>query len=275
MLSGAWQNEDVRRTILFLSLVTAAWAQTKLQVTVVDRKTGEPVLGLKAGNFAVLDDRTPRPVQAAEFDKVTLDVMLLFDTSLVGEAVYPLGGAFIEGLEEKEQMAIVSFASSAELIQDFTSSKDLLRRAVRTVKYGNTPRVIDALYAASDGGFQSTIGRKVIVLLSAGVEGYSRTPEREVLKLCRSNQISIFPVFVVGAERSLFEKLARETGGAFFSARDLRLPPPKLAERVYTVLRGRYVLTLADNRALGDRVRVEVTGADPGVRVWASGMPMD
>ena len=264
----------VRRWILLLA-AGALGAQTQLQVTVIDRKTGEPVTGLQAGSFTVLDDRTPRTVQRVEYAAAALDVMLLFDTSLVGEVVYPLGGAFIEGLEGKEQMAIVAFASSADLVQDFTSSKDLLRRAVRNVKYGNTPRVVDAVYAAADGGFQNTVGRKVIVILSAGVEGYSRTPEREVLKLCRSNQISIFPVYVSGAERSLFEKLARETGGAFFSARDLKLAPAKLAERVYTVLRGRYVLTLADNRALGDRVRVEVTGAAPGTKVWASGMPLE
>jgi VWFA-related protein len=265
----------VWRTILWFLLAGGAWTQTRLQVTVIDRKTGEPVTGLKASNFSVLDDRTSRSVHAAEYQKVLLDTMLLFDTSLVGEVVYPLGGAFIEGLEEKEQMAIVSFASSAELIQDFTSSKELLRRAVRSVRYGNTPRVVDALYAAADGGFQNTVGRKVIVVLSAGVEGYSRTPEREVFKLCRSNQISIFSVFVSGADRGLFEKLARETGGASFSARDLKLSPQKLAERVYGVLRGRYVLTLAEGRALGDRVRVEVSGADPALKVWASAMPLD
>ena len=265
----------MRRWIVVLAAASSAWAQTKLQVTVVDRRTGEPMTGLTAANFAVLDDRTPRPVQAAEFAKVAIEVMLLVDTSLVGDVVYPLAGAFLDGLQEKEQMAVVSYASSAELIQDFTSSRELLRRAVRTVKFGNTPRVVDALYAAADGGFQNTIGRKVIVVLSAGVEGYSRTPERDVLKLCRSNQISIFPVYVVGAERSLFEKLARESGGAFFSARDLKLPPPKLAARVYTVLRGRYILTLGDGRALGDRVRVEITGLPQGVRAWASGMPED
>jgi hypothetical protein len=201
--------------------------------------------------------------------------MLLLDTSLVGETVYPLGEAFIAGLEEKEQMAVVAYASSADLVQDFTSSKELLRRAVRNVRFGNSPRLVDAVFAAADGGFQNTIGRKVIVLLSAGVEGSSRTTDREVLKLARSNQISIFPVFVTGIERSLFERLARDSGGAFFSARDLKLPPAKLAALVYTVLRGRYLVTLGDNRALGDNVRVEITAQKPGMRIWASGMPVE
>ncbi len=264
-----------RQAAVFIALSTILLADTRLLVTVVDRRTAEPVKNLKADNFTVLDDRTPRQVLGAEYSPVLLDVMLLFDTSLAGERVFPLGDAFIGGLDEKEQMAIVSFSSSADLIQDFTSSKTLLRQAVHQVKYGNVPRVVDAVYAAAEGGFQNTVGRKVIVILSAGVEGNSRTSERDVLKLVRSNQISIFPVYVIGAERSLFEKLARESGGAFFSARDLRLPPPKLAERVYSVLRGRYVLTLAGNQALGDRARVEITGGPAGVRLWTSALPLD
>jgi len=260
--------------LVLLSLATVQ-AQTRLVVTVIDRKTGEPIQNLKAANFSVLDDRTPRQVESADYGRTTADVMLLFDTSLVGEMVYPLGEAFISGLEPKELMAIVSYASSADLIQDFTSSKELLKRAVRGVKYGNTPRVVDAVYAAADGGFENTIGRKVIVILSAGVEGNSRTRESDVLKLARQKEISIFPVYVVGAERSLFEKLARESGGAFFSARDLKLSPAKLAERVYTVVRGRYILTLAGNQALGEKVRVEVTGGNPGQKLWASGLPME
>ena len=260
--------------VLFL-LASLARAQTKLLVTVVDRKSAEPVSGLQAENFTVLDDRTPKTVTAAEYGSALLDMMLLVDTSLVGEMVYPLAESFIAGLAEKEQMAVVSFASSADLIQDFTSSKQLLRQALRQVRFGNNPRVVDALFAAADGGFQDTVGRKVIVILSAGVEGFSRTSERDVQKLARSNQISIFPVYVIGAERSLFEKLARESGGAFFSARDLRLPPNKLAARVFSVLRGRYVLTLEGNQALGDHVKVEVTGGKPGARLWASGLPLD
>ena len=264
-----------RSVALAILSLAALHAQTRLLVTVIDRKTGEPIANLKAQDFTVLDDRTPRAVQSAEYSKTAIDSMLLVDTSLVGGMVAPLGEAFIGGLEPKEQMAIVSFASSADLIQDFTSSKELLKKALRSVRYGNSPRVVDALYAAADGGFQNAVGRKVIVILSAGVEGYSRTKEADVVKLARQNQISIFPVYVVGAERSLFEKLARESGGAFFSARDLKLPPAKLAERVYSVLRGRYILTLSGNQALGDRVKVEVAAGAPNQKLWASGMPLD
>jgi len=170
-------------------------------------------------------------------------------------------------------MAVVAFHSSADLIQDFTSSPELLRRAVEGVKFGNVPKVLDALYAAIDGGFRTSGFRRVILLLSAGVEGSSRATEREVLRLARRNGVSIYPVYVIGAERSMFELLARETGGTTFNLRELRRHvegPP--GPRVFEVLRSFYTLTLAGNLSLGERIKVEVKR--PG-RWMVSWLPLD
>ena len=49
--------------------------------------------------------------------------MLLLDTSLVGGMVQPVAENLIAQIQPKEQMAVVSFHSSADLIQDFTSSQ--------------------------------------------------------------------------------------------------------------------------------------------------------
>jgi VWFA-related protein len=244
--------------VLALAAIQAP-ASSKLIVTVVEQKSGRPVTDVKAGEFTVLDDRTPRTVEAAEFSAGMMDVMLLLDTSLMGEMVRPVADSLIEQLQPKEQMAIVSFHSSADLIQDFTSSHELLRRAVGTVRYGNSPHLLDALYAAIDGGFESTTFRRVLVVLTTGYEGASRVGERTVLKLARRNSVSIFPVYVAGAEKSLFENLARQTGGASFNLRDMRKtleggPGP----RIFEVLRSHYTVTVQGNLSLSEKLKVEV-----------------
>jgi hypothetical protein len=234
--------------------------QATLRVSVFNERTGEPLTNLTASNFVVTDDKTRLTVESAQYKTSTLDIMLLVDTSLVGEMVRPLGSAFIAALEEKDQMAIVSYHSSADLIQDFTSSKQLLRGALAQVDYGNNPRVLDALFATLDGGFENSSARRVIILLSAGVEGNSRVPEAEVHRLTRARRASIYPVFVMGVERGMFRRLADQSGGAYFAARRLKLDPRPLAERVYAVARGQYEIQVSGVYTLGNRVEVSVQG---------------
>ncbi len=245
-----------------LMFAAAAPGATRALVTVVDSKTGAPVTGLKAEDFAVWDDKTPRRVDAVEFGREPLDIMLLLDTSLVGEAVQSVAASLVSQLEPKEQMAVVSYHSSADLIQDFTSSQQLILRAISGVKYGNEPHVLDALYAAIEGGFQNNPFRRVILLLTSGMEGYSRTNERDVTRLARRNQISIYPGYVSGGERQLFESLARNTGGASFNlpamSRAGGRGDAKPEARVFEALRTRYILTLDGNLGLGEKLRVEL-----------------
>jgi hypothetical protein len=186
--------------------------------------------------------------------------------------VQPAVETMIAQLQPKEQMAIVSFHSSADLIQDFTSSRELLMRALAKVKYGNEPRVLNAVYAAIDGGFQNSSFRRVILLLTAGAEGSSRVSERDVIRLARRNGVSIFPVFVMGQERSMFDALARQTGGASFNLRDMKrsLRSESPGPRIFEVLRNHYTVMVRGNLSLGDRVRVEVKHPE---RLFVSALP--
>ena len=239
----------------------------------IEPKSGRPVKDLKAGDFTVTEDKAPRQVLGAQFTNTEVDVMLLLDSSLVGGAVQPAAADLIAQLNEKEQMAVVAFHSSADLVQDFTSSKELLRRALSAVRYGNTPKVLDALYATIDSGFEHSTFRRVLVLLTTGYEGPSGTAERDVIRLARRNAVSIYPVFLTGASKSMFENLARQTGGAVFNLRDMEKAEHKgIGARIFEVLRSHYVVTLQGNLSLGEKVKVE---ARPGSKLFASALPQE
>lgn len=256
-----------------LLAAASAWCATKVLVTVVEQKSGDPVTGLQAADFTLTDDKTPRRIESAEFTSEILDVMLLLDTSLVGEMVRPVAGDLIAQLQPKEQMAVVAFHSSADLIQEFTSSRQLLSQAVGRVKYGNTPRLLDALYAAISDGFSGSTFRRVIILLTTGMEGSSRVRERDVVSLARRNGVSIYPVYLGGYERSMFENLARQTGGASFNLREMQrasnTPPGK---RIFAVVRGHYTLSVTGNLGLGEKIKVQVNR--PG-KLFVSALPLE
>lgn len=261
-----------RLLVLLLSVGVAGWSATRLLVTVLDQRSGRPLTDLQASEFRVLDDGNARAVQAVERAGGLLDVMMLLDASLVGAIVQPVAESLIEQLHSKDQMAIASFASSADLIQDFTSSKELLRRALLRVKYGNVPAVLDALYAAIEDGFHESGFRRVLILLTAGLEGSSRMGERDVLRLARRRNVSIYPVYVLGSGRSLFENLARQTGGAWFAVRDLKRAGGPPGPRIFEVIRSPYILTLEGDLSLGERVKVEITRQG---RFQVSALPLE
>lgn len=262
----------VPRLLAWLCLAGCGWGATRLLVTVLDQRTGRPVTDLQAADFRVLDEGGARTVEAVEPAGDLLDVMMLLDTSLVGAIVQPVAANLIEQLQPKDQMAIVSFHSAADLIQDFTSSKELLRRALLRVKYGNVPNVLDALYAAIEDGFQDSASRRVLMLLTAGMEGSSRMRERDVVRAARRRSVSIYPVYVLGSGRSLFEELARQTGGAWFVLRDLRRAGGPPGPRIFEVVRAPYILTLGGSLSLGERVKVEIQRP---LRVQISALPLE
>jgi hypothetical protein len=64
---------------------------------------------------------------------------------------------------------------------------------------------------------------------------------------------------MAGGARSLFESLARQTGGASFQLRDLkRASQDAPGPRIFEVLRAHYTLTLSGNLALSEKIRIEV-----------------
>ncbi len=252
----------MRKTALLLMLCCCSLiAELKVVVTVSNPKTGKVIRDLKSSDFEVTDGGSQVPVLNVEKQEGLIDYVLLLDNSLIGGAVRPLATDLVEQLKSEEQMSVISFASSASIAQDFTSNKQLLLHSIQQLKYEDSPRVFDSLYAAIDGGFRGSSFRRVILLLTAGVEGPSRTSDREVIRLAYQNKVSIYPIFVAGYGKGLLEQLARRTAGASFYLKDLQKSGSRtIAQDVMETSRFSYLLTLRGNLPLSEKAKISVPG---------------
>jgi len=261
------------RVLVLLCALVPAVAQTRLLVSAVEARTGRPIKDLQASEVIVTSDKTSLPVVELKPASGPADVMLLLDTGPAGPLVQPLAYDLIDQLNDPEQMALVGYADSAELIEDFTSSKERLKQAVARVRYGNQPQVLDALAAAIGDGFEHSTYRRAILLLTAGYEGRSAIAERAVVKLARRGGVSIFPIYVTGEMRGLFEELARQTGGATFNLKAMAGDATgKPAARIFDVVRNPYMVTLRGSAALSERMRIEARR--PG-KPFLSALPVE
>jgi hypothetical protein len=259
--------------LLLASIPVSCVAQMHVLMSAVEAKTGRPIHDLQASEIVITDDKVTRPVTELTRPKKTVDVMLLLDTGLAGALVQSLAYDLIDQLAEPEAMAVVSFDDTAQLIQDFTSSRPLLKESISKVRYGNRPKVLDALAAAIGDGFDHATYRRVVLLLTAGYEGGSLTSERKVVQLARKLGVSIFPIYMSRERRGLFESLARQTGGATFNlismAKDASQKP---APRIFEAARNPYLATIGGNANLSERMKLEARRHE---KIFLSALPVE
>lgn len=249
--------------------------EASILVTVLDERTGEVVTGLGPERFSVKDGDFPLRVLSATEPRSSVDVLLLVDTSIAGDAVRPLAEALVEEVGDSDSMAIVAFNESAELLQDFTSEKAFLRRALRRIEYNGLPRLHDALLASVEDAFAGSANREAVVLLSNGAIARSRVSEAEVIEAARARRVSIYSVFVRNDARALLRRFALRTGGASFAPRRLKLEPRRLASKVLAAVRSPYEISVSGVYTLGNSIEVTARGATGTGRLTASALAVD
>jgi VWFA-related protein len=245
--------------LILLSVLLPAAEQPKLIVQ-VRNQFGFPIKDLKAADFAVTEDKAPREVaQAVWVNDSLADVMLLLDTSDIAKQLRgEIEGAallFVKQRAEKEQLGVIAYSNSADLVQDFTSSPELLRRAITRSKYGNAPRLLDALYAAIDSGFEHSAGRKVLVVIGSGLDARAKVTRQEVVTMAQRREVSVCAISF--EDYSDLEKIAQQTAGDYYTGRQLK-QMGTVVENLVAGFAGHYELTLPGAPLDAARLKVEV-----------------
>jgi VWFA-related protein len=210
--------------------------RTGIELVAVDvsaRYRGEPILGLTAGDFEVLDNGVPQEVVDVSYGTLPIDVTLAIDISFAREDGFidrlRKGVAdFMTRLGKADRVKLILFNSRDRRAVDFTTDARAIDRAIREAK------------AASQTGFAETMGealasasptdrRHLVLFMTDGAGGSSAKPET-VLDLVRRSRATlgiIFPLPLTPGRRSqnlepnltqhertdALRGLAREAGG--------------------------------------------------------------
>ena len=227
-------------------------------------REGEPVSGLLARDFGVLEGGRPCEVELVSAAEVPLAALLVFDTSasVAGDKLQHLrraSDAFLSGLQPHDQALLLTFSHEIRQRAPLTADRDLLRRALDGVAAEGRTSVHDALFSSLLLAPRLP-GRPVVLLFSDGEDTSSFVGMASVLRAARESDVL---VYAVGAGATALCGLTAVTGG-----RCLADAGPGLQaafERVLVELRSRYLL------------RVTPADGKPGwhpiqVQVWRSGV---
>lgn len=195
-------------TALLLSLAGACaqsgpfHVQTKVvQVPVsVTAKGGDTVDGLVARDFRVLDDGVPQVVTVDDFGTGLAPISLVIAIQTSGISTPALAsirhiGGMIQPLVAgaRGEVAVMSFDSRVQWLQDFTRDDDKIRDAVKNLKPGaaGQARMLDAIAEAADH-MRTRRGRKILLLISETRDRGSETKFPQALEALEREGIQVF-----------------------------------------------------------------------------------
>lgn len=219
--------------------------EVRLPVSVLDKKK-LPVMGLTKNDFLVFEDKQLQQIVSFrdEQDSLPVYVGVLMDTSpsTAGKLKFEKDAAkdFIYTVTRlrKDRVAFVTFDHEIKLHQDFTDKLDLLDRAVDSVKKpGDKTSLYDAIWQFCDEKMRGVPGLRVLVVITDGVDTYSRANLRDAIDIAQRTETTIFGIStkagftgsVPGVEAGTpndtsdreLEKLCVDTGGAVFFTGDI------------------------------------------------------
>jgi VWFA-related protein len=215
--STAKSGEEQRKNEASGTIISIDTNEVLLPVTVRDN-TGQFVPNLKAEDFTVYEDGIAQPISSFALKHMPVNIVLLIDTSSsvtrelddFKEAAY----RFAARLDPQDQISLIKFDDKVELVQDWTTNRAALRRALNRITPGMFTKFNDALWLAANEQLSSVTGRKAVIVLTDGIDsGRGHTTAEQAFRAMVEAET---PVYVVSKTR--IQRSAEQRDLDFYNA---------------------------------------------------------
>jgi len=253
-------------------------------LNVVATRENDSVSPITSKQISLYDGGMEQTIKSFSLDPSPARIVLLVDNSLTIRAdidkLEEAAREFAYEIYEGDKLLIVGYDDQAEIVADWTDDAKQIEKSLASFRKKGDPHLFDALSAVTQEAllpFKASNQKRIIVVISDGLDRGSKTKFDKILAELQSQDITVYAVQAPdrtgGALRrdqpkpvQVIEKLAEGTGGRVFSIKDFK----EAAKAICDELRqNRYVLSYApSNVSYGDARRLLVL-ADSGINVRA------
>jgi Ca-activated chloride channel family protein len=168
-----------------------------LPVSVMDRR-GRYILDLTKGDFQIFEDGKQQEVAFFDTTEKPFTVVLLLDVSRSTrfkiQDIQTAAISFIGQLRPDDKVMVVAFAETVELLSDFTTDRDQLKRSIHSTRFKDGTSMYDAFKMVTER-LGRVEGRKAIVMFTDGVDTTSqRASLSQNLREADELDAIIFPI---------------------------------------------------------------------------------
>jgi VWFA-related protein len=259
-----------------------------VDVAVLDNK-GRFIPNIPAGNFRILEDNVPQRIETTAKAEAPMTVCMLIEFSARyqwygGAAWYQTLTAaygFAQSLKRDDYIAVIAYDMKPEILSDFSTDRTKTYEGLQRLRIPgfSESNLFDALVDAEER-MENIEGRKAIVLLSSGVDTFSKLTFDKARKRIQEAGVPVFAISLMQALRIVNESrmgsiaemtflqadnqmrtFAKETGGQSFFPRFYG-EFPSIYQAISEALRNEYTFTYHPTNQARDggyrRIKVEL-----------------
>ncbi|MCI0569075.1 MAG: VWA domain-containing protein [Acidobacteria bacterium] len=236
--------------------------------------------GLSLSDFILLEDGVPQTLVHFDQDPTPASIAVALDASesMRGTlwSAQKAANDFIASLPSFYKVCVIGFSDSVHVAREFTYDRRGLSYAVSSLKPAGGTALYDTLEAATRQ-LAGRPDRRIAVLFTDGGESLytddqaGRARLSQSLQMAREAGVTFYTIaFGPHSAAGLLQRIAEETGGAFYDSRD----PSALSsifESIGHTLNHQYALSYYPSRPLaeGGWRSVTIQVRDPGASVRA------
>lgn len=261
-----------------------------LDVAVVDDK-GHFIPGIPKNVFRVLEDNVPQQLTNFSMTEAPETVCLLVEFSNKFQGLYGSGWfqtleavyGFVETLKKDDYVSVIAYDMRPEILSDFSTDRRKTYEALQRLRIAgfSEANLFDAL-ADAEERMKDIEGRKAIVLVSSGIDTFSKLTYDKARKILQNDAVPIYAIGLLQTARELtdarggmgpiarmdflqadnqMKTFAKETGGMAFFPRFYG-EFPSIYQNISQALRNQYSLAYSPSNTARDgkyrKIKVEL-----------------
>ncbi len=265
-----------------------------VDVAVLDNK-GRFIPGIPKDKFRVLEDEVPQQLATFEVGEAPMTVAMVIEFSNLFQSYWSetwyqtltASYGFLETLKPEDYVAVIAYDIRSEILSDFSTDKRNAQQAMQRLRIAasSEANLYDALTDTADR-MSGIEGRKAIVLLSSGMDTFSKITFDTTRRRLQESGVPIYAIGLMQAVREWYDArgylssiarldflqadnalrtFCKETGGQAFFPRFYG-EFPSIFGTIAQALRNQYTLTYQPTNAAKDgkfrKLKVELI--DPG-----------
>ena len=265
-----------------------------VEVSVLDNK-GNFIPTVPQGAFRILEDNVPQKITSFTKGEAPMTIALVIEFSALFQQAYSepwyqtlqAAYGFVETLKPDDYVAVVAYDLKSEILSDFSTNRQETKDGLSLLRFPgfSEANLFDTLVDTAQR-MQDIEGRKAILLLSSGVDTFSKLNFGEARKAIQNAGVPVYAIGLMQAYRILLEgygmmgpiasldflqadnqlrTFTKESGGIAFFPRFYG-EFPQIYQNISEVLRSQYVLTYAPSNTARDgkfrKIKVELVNPE-------------